>query len=111
MDPSRQAAAISVLEAATDDLMMALSRRPTPDLEAAATALRERETALRIIVRTSARLRPPDLNARLRRVLDRDNEAADAMRREMEEMRERLASTRELVDDFSAAAHGPGGAG
>jgi len=104
MDPSHQAAAISVLEAATDDLIVALGRRPTPDLEAAAAALKERETALRLLVRTSPRTRPPDLNARLRRILERDDEAAEEMRRDMDELRERLASTRQLVDTFSATA-------
>jgi ABC-type transporter Mla subunit MlaD len=102
LDPSRQAAAICVLEAATDDLMYAL-RRTEPDLEGAAVALKERETALRQIVRSSAASRPADLNARLRRVLERDQEASDQLRREMEAIRERMATTRQMVDSFGEA--------
>jgi ABC-type transporter Mla subunit MlaD len=78
-------------------------RRTEPDLEGAATALRERETALRQIVRSSAASRPADLNARLRRVLERDQEASDQLRREMEAIRERMATTRQMVDSFGEA--------
>jgi hypothetical protein len=103
LDHSRQAAAICVLEAATDDLMYAL-RRSEPDLEGATTALKERENALRLIVRASVTTRPPDLNARLRRVLERDQEAADQLRREMEAIRERMATTRQMVETFGEQA-------
>ena len=68
-----QVATISALEAATDALMIALGKRPDPDLEAATAALKAREAALRFLVRTDPKTRPPDLNARLRRILDRDN--------------------------------------
>jgi ABC-type transporter Mla subunit MlaD len=78
-------------------------RREEPDLEGATSALRERENALRLIVRASASSRPPDLNARLRRVLERDQEAADQLRREMEAIRERMATTRQMVDSFGEA--------
>jgi nanoRNase/pAp phosphatase (c-di-AMP/oligoRNAs hydrolase) len=40
MDSSQQAATIVALEAATDALMIAMRRRPDPDLEAAGVALR-----------------------------------------------------------------------
>ena len=72
MDATHQVATISALEAATDALMIALGRRPDPDLEAATAALKAREAALRFLVRTDPKARPPDLNARLRRILDRD---------------------------------------
>ena len=45
---------------------------------------------------------PPDLNARLRRILDRDREAAEQLRIEMDSLRERLAGTRQLMRTQSA---------
>ena len=93
-----QVAMISALEAATDALMIALGKRPDPDLEAATAALKAREAALRFLVRTDPKTRPPDLNARLRRILDRDNEAAEQLRAEMNLLRERLANTRQMMN-------------
>ena len=101
MDSSLQAATISALEAATDAMMVALGKRPDPDLEAASAALKAREAALMLLVRTDPKDRPPDLNARLRRILDRDREAADQLRIEMDQLRERLAGTRELMNSYS----------
>jgi hypothetical protein len=99
MDASHQDATISALEAATDALLIALGKRPDPDLEAPAAALKAREAALRFLVRADVATRPPDLNARLRRILDRDREAAEQLRIEMDSLRDRLAST------LSADAH------
>ncbi len=101
MDSSLQAATISALEAATDAMMVALGKRPDPDLEAASAALKAREAALMLLVRTDPKDRPPDLNARLRRILDRDREAADQLRIEMDQLRERLAGTREMMNNYS----------
>ena len=101
MDSSHQIATISALEAATDALMVALGKRPDPDLEAATAALRAREAALRLLLGTDPKTRPADLNARLRRILDRDRDAADALRTEMESLRERLADTRALARNYS----------
>ncbi len=98
MDATHQVATISALEAATDALMVALGRRPDPDLEAATAALKAREAALQFLVRTDPKTRPPDLNARLRRILDRDREAADQLRTEMASLRERLANTRRMMN-------------
>ena len=100
MDASHQAATISALEAATDALMFALGRRPDPDLEAATAALKAREAALRFLLQTDAGSRPADLNARLRRILDRDREAADQLRLEMDSLRGRLANTRQLLHTY-----------
>lgn len=102
MDASYQAATICALEAATDAMMVALGKRPDPDLEAAVAALKAREAALRLLVRTDPTTRPPDFNARLRRVLDRDREAAEQMRVEMDSLRGRLASTRQLMRTHSS---------
>jgi hypothetical protein len=101
MDSSLQAATISALEAATDAMMIALGKRPDPDLEAASAALKAREAALMLLLRTDPKERPPDLNARLRRILDRDREAADQLRIEMDQLRERLAGTREIMNSYS----------
>jgi hypothetical protein len=101
MDSSLQAATISALEAATDAMMIALGKRPDPDLEAASAALKAREAALMLLVRTDPKDRAPDLNARLRRILDRDREAADQLRIEMDQLRERLAGTREIMNSHS----------
>jgi hypothetical protein len=100
MDSTNQAATISALEAATDALMLALEKRPDPDMEAAGEALRARQAALRFLVQSDPGARPPDLNARLRRILDRDLEAAEQMRTEMDALRGRLAGTRELMDSY-----------
>jgi hypothetical protein len=100
MDASHQAATILTLEAATDAMMVALRKRPDPDLAAATTALKAREAALRFLVRTDASTRPPDLNARLRKILDRDREAAEQLRIEMNSLRERLAGTRQLMNTY-----------
>lgn len=100
MDLSLQAATISALEAATDAMMVALGKRPDPDLEAATAALKAREAALRFLVRTDVATRAPDLNARLRRILDRDREAAEQLRMEMDSLRGRLAGTRQLMHAY-----------
>jgi len=100
MDVSDQAATILALEAATDAMMIALGKRPDPDLEAATAALKAREAALRLLVGTDPTVRPPDLNARLRRILDRDREAAEELRTEMDSLRGRLAETRQLMDSY-----------
>ena len=71
--------------------MVALGRRPDPDLEAATAALKAREAALRFLVGSGPEARRRTLNARLRRILDRDREAADYLRTEMDVLRERLA--------------------
>jgi hypothetical protein len=97
MDAPHQIATISALEAATDALMVALGKRPDPDLVAATAALKARGAALRFLVQTDPTTRPADLSARLRRILDRDNEAADQLRVEMAALRERLADTRRLM--------------
>jgi hypothetical protein len=102
MDATHQAATVSALEAATDALMIALGRRPDADLEAATAALKAREAALRFLVHSDSSTRPPDLNARLRRILDRDREAAEQLRIEMDSLRERLAGTRQLMRTQSA---------
>jgi hypothetical protein len=101
MDVTHQAATISALEAATDAMMIALARRPDPDLEAAVAALKAREAALRFLLHTDVAARPADLNARLRRILDRDREAAEHMRVEMDSLRGRLAGTRRLMQSYS----------
>lgn len=107
MDASHQATIIA-LEAATDALMEAMRRRPDPDLEAATIALKARETAISLLVGSDPTTRPPDMNARLRRILDCDREAADQLRAEMESLRGRLASTRQMMDDYRAARHAAG---
>ena len=97
MDAKHQLATVSALEAATDALMVALGKRPEPDLEAATAALKARQAAHRFLVQTDPATRPPDLNARLRRIYERDHEAATQLRAEMDALRERLADTRELM--------------
>jgi hypothetical protein len=109
MDPTHQVATISALEAATDALMVALGKRPDPDLKAAAEALKARETALRFLLQMDPKSRPPELSARIRRVLDRDREAAEHLRRDMDALRERMAGTRKLVNTFSGSARSSGG--
>jgi hypothetical protein len=106
MDSSDQAATIVALEAATDALMMALRRRPDPDLEAAAVALKAREAAIHLLVGSDPKLRPPDMNARLRQILDCDREAADQLRAEMDSLRGRLASTRQMINDYRSSGRG-----
>jgi hypothetical protein len=103
MDLSHQAATIAAMEAATDAMMVALRRRPDPDLEAAVEALRAREAAIRLLVGSDAKERTPDLNARLRRILDCDREAADQLRTEMDSLRGRLATTRQMMDDYRSS--------
>jgi hypothetical protein len=100
MDSTHQADTILALEAATEALMVALRRRPDPDLEAAAVALKAREAAMRFLVGSDPSARPPDMNARLRRILDSDREAAEQLRTEMDSLRGRLASTRQLMNDY-----------
>jgi hypothetical protein len=100
MDSSHQVNTILALEAATDALMAALRRRPDPDLEAAAVALKAREAAIHLLVGSDPSSRPPDMNARLRRILDNDREAADQLRAEMDSLRGRLASTRQMMNDY-----------
>jgi hypothetical protein len=97
LDTTHQAATISALEAATDVLIVALSRRPDPDLVAATAALKAREAAIRLLVGSDPRKRPPDMNARLRRILDTDRAAAEQLRTEMDALRDRLADTRQLM--------------
>jgi molecular chaperone GrpE (heat shock protein) len=100
MDSSHQVNTILALEAATDALMAALKKRPDPDLEAAAVALKAREAAMHLLVGSDPNSRPPDMNARLRRILDSDREAADQLRAEMDSLRGRLASTRQMMNDY-----------
>lgn len=97
---SSQSETILALEAATDALMAALRRRPDPDLEAAAVALRAREVAMHLLVGSDPNARPPDMNARLRRILDSDREAAEQIRTEMDSLRGRLASTRQMMNNY-----------
>jgi hypothetical protein len=106
--PTLQAATISALEAATDALMIALRKRPDPDLVAATAALKAREAALVFLVNTDPKTRPPDLNARIRRILDRDLEAAAQLKIEMDSLRGRMASTRQLVNNQRAGTRSPG---
>jgi hypothetical protein len=108
LDPSLQAATISALEAATDAMMVALGKRPDPDLEAATDALRARDVALRFLFRSDPATRPPDLSARLRRILDRDREAAEQLRLEMDSLRVRLAGTRQLMHTYGNRNGAPG---
>ncbi|HEX7591081.1 MAG TPA: hypothetical protein VF375_03950 [Candidatus Limnocylindrales bacterium] len=110
MDVSQQAATISALEAATDVLIVALSRRPDPDLEAATAALKAREMAIRLLVGSDPKKRPPDMNARLRRILDTDRAVADHLRTEMDSLRERLADTRQLMHAASTGGGARSGA-
>lgn len=107
MDTSRAAAAMIALEAATDVLIVALSRRPDPDLEAATAALKAREAAISLLVGCGPRSRPPDTNARLRRILTTDGAAADLLRSEMEALRERMAGTRRMMDEFRGSERVP----
>ena len=100
MDSSPQADTILALEAATDALMVALRRRPDPDLEAAGAALKAREAAMHFLVGSDPNARPPDMNARLRRILDSDRQAAEQLRAEMDSLRGRLASTRQMMNDY-----------
>ena len=100
MDASHQVETILALEAATDAMMAALRKRPDPDLEAATTALKAREVAIRLLVGSDPSARPQDMNARIRRVLECDREATDQLRTEMEGLRTRLAGTRQLMDDY-----------
>ena len=108
-DASDQLASISALEAATDALLIALGRRPEPDLEAATAALRAREAALRVIVATAPGKRPADLNARLRRTLDRDREANAQLREEMSALRGRIEETKELMRSVQRPARAGAG--
>ena len=110
MDSSHQAATISALEAATDALLAALSKRPDPDLDAAAAALQARQAALRLIVQTDPKTRAPDLNARLRRILDCDREAAVQLRADMDAIRDRMAGTRDLMHTYGTRARSMGSA-
>ena len=103
MDSSHQAATIAAMEVATDAMMVALRKRPDPDLDAAIEALRAREAAIRLLVGSDPAARPPDLNARLRRILDCDGEAADQLRTEMGSLRERLAATRQMMNDHRSS--------
>jgi hypothetical protein len=40
------------------------------------------------------------MNARLRRILDTDREAADQLRSEMDSLRGRLANTRQMMNEY-----------
>jgi hypothetical protein len=110
MDASQQAATILALEAATDAMMSALRRRPDPDLESATVALKAREAAIRLLAGSDPNTRPPDMVGRIRRVLECDREAADQLRTEMNSLRVRLASTRQMMSDYrtsTRADHAP----
>jgi hypothetical protein len=107
MDSSNQTATILALEAATDALMTAMRRRPDPDLEAAGVALKAREAAISLLVGSDPKSRPPDMNARLRQILDTDREAADQLRAEMDSLRGRLATTRQMINDYRSGKHVP----
>jgi hypothetical protein len=107
MDGSHQAATIIALEAATEALMVAMRRRPDPDLEAAAVALKARENAIKLLVASDPKTRPPDMNARIRQILDCDREAADQLRAEMDSLRDRLASTRQMMNDYRSSRRVP----
>lgn len=109
MDSSnQQQATILALEAATEALMVALRQRPDPDLEAAGVALKAREAAMHFLVGSDPTTRPPDMNARLRRILDCDREAADELRTEMDSLRDRLAGTRQMMNDYRSKRRAPG---
>ena len=103
MDGSHQAATIIALEAATEALMVAMRRRPDPDLEAAGVALKARENAIKLLAASDPKTRPPDMNARIRQILDCDREAADQLRAEMDSLRDRLASTRQMMNDYRSS--------
>ena len=103
MDGSHQAATIIALEAAREALMVAMRRRPDPDLEAAGVALKARENAIKLLVASDPKTRPPDMNARIRQILDCDREAADQLRAEMDSLRDRLASTRQMMNDYRSS--------
>jgi hypothetical protein len=103
MDARQQAATIMALEAATDAMMSALRRRPDPDLEAATIALKARENAIRLLAGSDPNTRPPDMIGRIRRVLECDREAADQLRAEMDSLRVRLASTRQMMHEYRTA--------
>lgn len=87
--------------------MDAMRRRPDPDLEAAALALKAREAAIRLLVGSDPKTRPPDMNARLRRILDCDREATDQLRAEMDSLRARLGTTRQMMNDYRSSRHAP----
>ncbi len=99
-DATHQLASISALEAATDALMIALGRRPEPDLEAALAALKAREAALRYLVAVDAGRRPPEIAARLRRVLQKDRLTSDQMRAQMDALRGRIEETKQLMRQY-----------
>jgi hypothetical protein len=107
MDASQHAAAITALEAATDVLMVALSRRPDPDLEVATAALKAREIAIHQLVASGVKRRPPDTSARLRRILDNDKAVAEHLKTEMDALRERLADTRQMMNDYRSSGRVP----
>jgi hypothetical protein len=109
MDASHQVATIIALEAATDAMMVALRKRPDPDLEAATAALKAREAAIRFLVGSDPTTRPADMNARLRRILEFDSEAADQLRTEMGSLRERLAGTRQIMNNYRRSRRGSEG--
>ena len=88
--------------------MIALRKRPDPDLVAATAALKAREAALVCLVKTDPKMRPPDMNARIRRILDRDLEAAAQLKTEMDSLRERMATTRQAVNNHRAGTRSPG---
>jgi hypothetical protein len=111
MDSSNQTATILALEAATDALMTAMRRRPDPDLEAAGIALKAREAAMTLLVGSDPKARPPDMNARLRRILESDKEAADQLRGEMDSLRGRLATTRQMMNEYRNTKRVPEQAG
>jgi hypothetical protein len=107
MDTSRLDAAITALEAATDILIVALSRRPDPDMETATSALKARAAAIHLLAGSDRRRRPPDMNARLRRILESDRLVADHLKADMDTLRGRLESTRQMVHDYDRSVRVP----
>lgn len=100
MDATHPDDTIVALEAATDALMVAMRRRPDPDLEAATIALKARQAAIGVLVAMDPKSRPRDMSARIRQILDCDSEAADQLRSEMDSLRGRLANTRQMMDEY-----------
>jgi len=107
MDNSRLESAMVALESATDTLVIALARRPEPDLERAGSALRARADAIRRIGECDRRRRPPDTNARLRRILETDRIVGEQLQAAMEALREKMAGTRRMVEEYDRSLTAP----
>lgn len=104
MDVPRQIATVSALEAATDALLIALGKRPEPDFAAATAALEARGAALRFLLEIDPGSRPPELSARLRRVLERDAATLASLRAEMDALRDRLVDRRRFTRGYGLGA-------